>query len=478
MSETFLTYDLGTTRLKVALFDLRGDLIGSQATRHEEHLDESRRWQDADAWWRDAVSLTRTLLRDSAVDPRHIAGICVTGRAGAGVFADREGRVLAQPWSDGRHREILARLNPDRRYALYGATLAAKYRWLIDHEPTRAARVRYAFFAKDFLLFRLTGAHRTDPSSGPDALDWDPALLAAAGIPADHLPRPGLPWELAGELNERAAEELGLQPGIAVAIGAHDGICANVGVGATLPGQFALTLGTHAVVRAVSAHSPNGARRFYGLPPDRHVIGGNALWGGRAADWFLDLYAAHQPRADAFHNFDREAHDLDIGADGVLFLPYLGGRNAPDRNFEARAAFSNLNLGHTRTHLYRALLEGVAFALAEILTQVEGWCGQAETLRLTGGGAASPVWRTILCAALDRPIEYSDTAAETRGAAIFAAVATGHYPDYDRAANAMVMQHGRLDPDAEQVARYQALYARWRDARDAAETTIAAPSND
>lgn len=477
MADLFLTYDLGTTRLKVALFDLRGELLGSQSTRHEECQDASLRWQDADAWWRDAVSLTRRLLRESAIDPRHIAGISITGRAGAGVFTDSDGQVLAHPWSDGRHREILARLNPDRRYALYGATLVAKYRWLLDHEPACAARIRYAFFGKDFLLFRLTGAHRTDPSSGPDALAWDPALLAAAGVPAEHLPRPGLPWELAGELSDSAAEALGLEPGVAVAIGAHDGICANVGVGATRPGQFALTLGTHAVVRAVSAHSPEGARRFYGLPPDRHVIGGNALWGGRAADWFLDLYA-HANRADAFVDFDRGAQDLDIGANGALFLPYLGGRNAPDRNFEARAAFLNLNLGHTRAHLYRALLEGVAFALAEILDQVERWCGQASSLRLTGGGAASPVWRAILCAVLDRPIEYSDTAAETRGAAIFAAVATGHYPNYDRAADAMVVQRGRLEPDAEDVARYQAVYARWRDARDAAEAPIAAPSTD
>ena len=477
MTDLLLTYDLGTTRLKVALFDLRGELLGSQAMRHEEHRDGSRRWQDANVWWHNAVSLTRTLLSTSAVDPQHITAISLTGRAGAGIFTDGDGQVLAQPWSDGRHREILAQLNPDRRYALYGATLVAKYRWLLDHEPTCAARIRHAFFGKDFLLFRLTGAHRTDPGSGPDALDWDPALVAAAGIPVEHLPHPGLPWELAGELTDSAAEALGLEAGIAVAIGAHDGICANVGVGATRPGQYALTLGTHAVVRGVSAHSPDGARRFYGLPPDRHVIGGNALWGGRAADWFLDLYAQAN-RADAFADFDREAQGLDIGADGALFLPYLGGRNAPDRNFEARAAFLNLNLAHTKAHLYRALLEGVAFALAEILEQVEGWCGQAKSLRLTGGGAASPVWRSILCAALDRPLEYSDTAAETRGAAIFAAVATGHYPDYDRAADAMATQRGRLDPDAEQVTRYREIYNRWRDARDASEAPLAMPSNN
>jgi gluconokinase len=248
-------------------------------------------------------------------------------------------------------------------------------------------------------------------------------------------------------------------------------------VGATRPGQFALTLGTHAVVRTVSAHSPEHARRFYGLPIDRHVIGGNALWGGRAADWFLDLYA--QPnRAKAFADVDHQAQDIDIGADGALFLPYLGGRNAPDQNFAARAAFLNLNLGHSKAHLYRALLEGVAFALAEILEQVEGWCGQAPSLRLTGGGAASAVWRTILCTVLDRPLDYSDTAAETRGAAIFAAVATGHYPDYDRAADAMALQRGRLEPARGDVARYQDIYARWRAARDASEAPLAAQPSD
>lgn len=460
-SDLLLTYDLGTTRLKTAVFTIDGDLVGAEARRHQEHRDGVRLWQDADAWWRDAVGLTRTLLDRLAVDPVRLRALSLTGRAGAGVFADAAGRVLVHPWSDGRHRETLARLNPDRQFATYGATLVAKYRWLKDHEPATAARIRHAFFGKDFLLFRLTSAHRTDPSSGPDGLAWDAELTARAEVPATHLPTPGLPWEVAGETTANAARALGIPPGLPVAIGAHDGISANVGAGATRPGDYALTLGTHAVVRAISDRAPDGARRFYGLPPDRHVIGGNALWGGRAADWFVDL-CRDGPEPSGLATLDEAAAAVVPGADGAIFLPYLGGRSAPRTDLAQRAAFAGLHLGHGRAHLFRAVLEGVAFALAEILDQVEGWCGRAERLRLTGGGTGSAVWREILATVLDRPLEYSDTAAETRGAAIFAAVALGLHADFDAAADVMARSWRRLDPDADRAARYRELYRRWR----------------
>ena len=459
MSEMLVSVDLGTTRLKVAAFSSDGALLRQIVSRHPDGT------QRADGWWRDVVDAIRGLeLRD-------VAGISLSGRAGAGVFVDTGGEVLAGPWSDDRHTGHLAALAEWRgagrgSVSNYGAALVAKYLWLRTHEPAVARRCRYALYAKDFLLFRLTRAHCTDWSSGPDGPAWDAALLREWGLPDGLLPRPALPWDLAGTLNRQAARQMGLAAGTPVAVGAHDGICANVGAGAVGPGEYAVTLGTHAVVRTFSARAVSGATRFYVMPPDRHVIGGNALLGGRALDWVLDLTTGAVDREQGYRAAETLAAGTVRGAEGVRFLPFLGGMAAPERRPGARAAFAGLGLGHGPGPLYRAVFEGVAFAVADIVDQVAGWCGPPERVALTGGGAGSIVWRRILADVLDHPVEATDDAVEGRGAAAFLAVALGMFPDLATAAQAMVPPGDRVEPQPDAASAYRDVRAHWRVLRD------------
>ena len=212
----------------------------------------------------------------------------------------------------------------------YGAALVAKYLWLRGQDAGAGRRCRYALYGKDYLLFRLTGAHMTDWSSGPDAACWDSHLFEDFGLPANLLPEPALPWHIAGPLTAEAAREMGLPAGTPVAVGAHDGICANVGADAARPGDYAITLGTHAVTRAVTAERPPGAYRFYAMPLDRHVIGGNAILGGRSLDWLLDLTHGPAERDHAYRAAQAQAELIPAGADGVSFLPFLAGQVAPE----------------------------------------------------------------------------------------------------------------------------------------------------
>jgi sugar (pentulose or hexulose) kinase len=464
VNDILLGIDLGTTRLKVSAFSLDGNLHHQSAKRHREHRDDLGAWQAPDDWWLDTAELVRTTV--AAAAPCRVAGLSLSGRAGAGIFADAAGSVLVPPWTDARHRTWQRRLREHPAagaVAPYATALAAKYLWVREQNPELASRIRHAFHAKDFLLYRLTGAHLTDWSSGPDGPHWPLSMLEAFDVDPTLLPAPALPWQLAGHLTTDAAAALGLPAATPVAVGAHDGICANVGVGAARPGDCAITLGTHAVVRQVTASHVAGGNRFYGLPPDRHVIGGNALMGGRAADWFLDLLGIGEAeRESAFARMDDAAAALPVGADGVRFLPFLGGQVAPRVRPRARAAFAGLGLQHGAAHAYRAVLEGTAFAVREIFDQVSGWCGEPRRVRITGSGARSPVWRDILAGVLERPIEYSDAAVEGRGAAIFLAVALGMHPDYDTAADAMVPVLGVAEPDSSQADAYRTALADWR----------------
>lgn len=463
-----LAFDLGTTRLKVVAFDERGALLGREASRHREHADGERAWQDPDAWWADACALSRRLLARPELARREVAGCSLSGRGGGFVALDGAGATLAGSWSDRRHAAQLAWLVEWRRegghLANYAAALLAKLLYLREHEPAVAARVRHALYAKDFLLYRMTDEAVTDPTSGPDREDFDPRALAHARVARELLPRVAPPWAVAGRVTPEAARALGVPAGVPVAVGGHDGICANVGAGAGTVGAYAVTIGTHAVVRAVTAEQPPGSYRFYGLPPGRHVIGGNAVMAGRAADWFVDTWLeapAEEARAEAFARVDAEAAAVPPGARGVRFLPFLAGQVAPDARPGAAAAFVGLRASHGRGEMFRALLEGGAFAIRSIFEQVRGWCGEPAVVRFTGSGAQSEVWRGIIVDALGRACEVTDHVAEARGAAIYLAVALGLHPNVDEAAAALVRPSARIEPDAARAAAYEGLYREW-----------------
>ncbi|MEE9282424.1 MAG: FGGY-family carbohydrate kinase [Myxococcota bacterium] len=472
-AELLLSIDLGTTRLKVAAFGPDGRLLALVTRRHREYRDASRSWQSAEEWWDDTVELVRRALADPQVAGRRLLGLSLCGRGGAAVFVDDGGTVIEQPWSDGRHRDELRRVFEWRsdgvRIPSYAAALVAKALWLRERAPERFRRVRHALYAKDFLLYRLTGVTMTDWSSGPDAPEWDERLFARSKLEPSLVPTPALPWELAGTLTRRAAEELGCPARTPVAVGAHDGICANVGAAAGLPGAYAITLGTHAVVRAITCRVPEGAFRFYGLPPDRHVIGGNALLAGRALEWLLDHWfdSSSDGRAEPFARLDAEAARVAPGADGVRFLPFLGGQVAPHRRPDATAAFAGLRLEHGRPQLWRAALEGTAFAIRDIFQQVRAWCGLPRVIRLTGGGERSEAWTQILADVLDERLESTGPAAESRGAAVFLAVALGLHADVDDAARAMTRVANVREPDPERAAVYAEIGRAWEELAEA-----------
>lgn len=465
-----LTCDLGTTRLKVAAFTLRGGLVGQTSRRNPEFREGEHSWQEADGWWRDCMDATRQLLTENTIEPAQIIGIGLSGRAGAAVFLDQEGAVIEDPWLDHRHgrelQEIFATFDGIPNYA---ATLIAKSNWLEANKPHLASEVIWRLYAKDFLLFRMTGVAVTDPASGPDG-EWDSGWLSAANIAPDQVPAVKLPWTIAGTLTKVAARELGLTEDTPVAVGAHDGICANTGAGAITEGTMAITLGTNCVARMVMRQVPAGSMRFYGYPQDLHVIGGNALMAGRSLDWFLDIAPdvdkKEANRRQLFRTMDHAISDMNPGAGGVMFLPHLGGQLSPTRRPKAKALFYGMDANTTHATMYRAVLEGVNMAIADVVDQVVSWCGAPSRIGVTGSGMQSEVWTHMLADILGRPLELTDVASEGRGAAIFCATALGHYPSLKDATANMVNVTRTIEPDEGNAHAYRELRLRWQSLQD------------
>jgi len=450
MKTSFISIDLGTTRLKVAAFAPDGTLQHAEECRHTETHDGIGRCQDPQAWWRDTLAcLSKVSLH---LKGHEILGLSLSGRGAAAIFVDSRERVVNQVWFDRRHAKYIETvINAAPELPSVCVQFLAKYAWAKQEIEAEIVR---AFFAKDWLLYQLTGEHKTDWATGPDAARW-PRGIESLRLPETLLPTPCLPWEIAGYLDSNIASLTGLPAGLPVAVGAHDGLAANIGSGAVHHGDYVVTMGTHAVVRATVATAVEGARHFYRLPPELMIVGGNGLWAGRAIDWYLDLIR-HQ---DAFEILEEVTSKP--GADGLFFMPYLGGQSAPERRMDRQARFYGLRLEHDVTHLTRAVLEGTAFAIRAIFTQVQTWGGPVNCVRMTGGGSRSSVWMEILANVLNQRLGISDGYVEARGAAMCLAVALGLHNDIGVAAESMTQVSQEVQPDPEMVHRYDSLFQTW-----------------
>ncbi len=444
---TLLGIDLGTSNLKVATFTTDGELIDQRTAPVEEHRNGSAQWQNADEWWQSAVELIRSL------DPHQVEGVSLTGRANAGVFVDRSLDVIVHPWSDTRHRDALTAVNRDGTHlSTYGTGLVSKIDWLRQHQPHVYRRIRYALYAKDLLFLRLTGEHKTDWSSGPDQASWGPLDQATL----DLLPEPALPWDVASHVSRKAARATGLREGVPVAVGPHDGVAANVGVGATEPGSWALTLGTHAVVRAI-VDQPHPFR-FYVLPRNRHVIGRTTLAAGRAIDWWCRT--VNQDRARLLD----AARGALPGADGARFYPYLHGQIAPRLDRRRRGRLAGLTDRQDPATIARAIIEGVSFGIAACADALADAVVRPATIEVTGGGVRNRLWLQILADVLERPLNLGDSAVEARGACAYLAFGLGLYGSLEEAAATMRQTTGTMEPTAIGTETYARIRADWEKA--------------
>lgn len=451
-----LGIDIGSTALKAAAFDSSGRQLA--VTRRTYRGAE----QGGLSWWRTTARSVRELVSHIPPDTR-IEAIGLSGRGGTSVLLDSRNRPLAPdqlalPASDAafaRAVELAGGMN-----GIHGTRFLAR---LIDRynlHPERLVDVARAMAAKDYVLYRLTGAFFTDPASSVGE-SWPAGVTASEELRSVRLPEVRWPWALAGPLQPDAAKQLGLPAGLPVAVGAHDGAAATIGVGAASPGRHSVTLGTNTVYRIVAEGDARSDDRFWWLLPGVMVYGADVTLGGYALDWAASLFGRRKPP------LEREAASIAPGSEGVTFLPQLAGRMLPSPNPDATATFSGMERWHRAGHLFRAVLEGNAFGLRAIREALLA-DGSLEDgpICLTGGGAVSDLWRQMLADVFQRPVHWSGIEDGCRGAAVFAAVAAGMYMNITEAIEAMTQDVLMCEP-SEASPLYEAPYARFQPLRGA-----------
>jgi xylulokinase len=467
--------DSSTTATKAVVWDRDGRAVAEGRAAFALALPQPG-WheQDAEDWWRSCTTAVRQALE--AVDGAQIEAICVTHQRETFACVDEDGRPVrpAIVWMDVRATREVAEVGSDAIHRLTGKppdTTPALYKllWLAAHEPETLSRTSRVVDVHAFLVHRMTGEWRTttacaDPLGLIDMEggDWSDELLATTGLSRDRVPALYAPGEIVGELSAAGAQALGLRAGVPVVGGAGDGQCAGLGANATRPGDAYLNLGTAVVAGTTSRRYAwhRGFRTLTGAVPGTFAMETLLQGGTYTVNWFLERIAMVD-----IDLLETAAARLEPGADGLLLVPYLASAQTPYWDPVARGMLFGLAGHHGREHLFRAILEGIAFEQRLAFEVMEPELDDPiEVLLTTGGGSRSALWRQIVADVTRKPV-VACRATETTslGAGMLAAAACGWHGALAETAQRMAGVGARHSPDPSAAARYDELFAVYRE---------------
>jgi xylulokinase len=484
--------DVGSQGTNAALYADDGTLVKQRYHAYDLSYPAPAWAEQAPSDWIAGVTATVRELAASVPD-ESIAAISFGTQLDGMVVCDERCRPLrpAMIWMDRRAEAQAAwladRMDPADFYRRSGVNLdsshaAFKALWVRDNEPDVYAAARWLLSPGAWVLHGVTGVVAVDPSNAsstglldPRTRRWSDALLDATGIDGDRLAPIRPAPEPVGTVTAAFADATGLSPSTAVATGCGDEMAATLGAGVFEPGEVCDVVGTAEPVCAVSA----GPREDPSRLVECHPHADPATWllenpgfvSGGNLRWWRDGFCPEERAAEAAGDGDaydllcRAAAQVPPGADGLTFLPCMQGAMAPEWNGAARGAFAGLSLAHSKAHMTRAILEGSAFALRDILEAMRSAGLDVRRITMVGGGARGALWRRIKADVTGLPVRVPTNVETTAtGAAVLAAVAAGMYPDVASAASAFVTYEPAEDvPDPDPRAAYDEAYRRYRD---------------
>ena len=485
-----LAHDLGTSGDKATLFSTDGALVAAVVESYPcRYYNGNWAEQNPDDWYAAVCRATKALT--AQVSPADIVGVSFSGHMMGAVFLDGRGEVLRSAiiWADQRataeQQRLMERVGDERFYAITGnrnnpTNSICKILWSLDHDGL-GGQLHKVINCKDLIVYRLTGNIGTDYSdaSGTGAFDlntftWSAEILEAAGVPASVMPELHASTDLAGRVTAKAAAETGLLEGTPVYCGCGDGTAASVGTGVSAVGQGYISLGTSAWIsyRDEKPLLDPKQRTFNlaGMEKGSVYPLGTMQAAGSSYSWMRDQLCcaerckSQEQGGSIYDEINRQIAETPVGANGVLFLPYLMGERSPWWDANARGAFLGLKQETAHADLLRAVMEGVAMNLALIL-QVFREKYPFDTLRIIGAAAREPVWRQVLADVLNARIEQLNLLEEgcSLGAVLAAGIGAGVLPG-PAAIDRFLRVEQVTEPCPDHADQYAALLPRFADA--------------
>jgi len=484
MPPYLLGIDLGTQSVRSLILDVSGQ---ARAIAQAEYpiLTPKVGWaeQEPADWWRATCQTIQEAIGKAAIHAADIAAVGLSGQMHGTVCIDREGLPVrpAIIWADGRSArevdELIAEVGRERLARLTANPLAAGFmaatvRWLTRHEPDTLARTHSLLLPKDYIRLRLTRQIATDVTDAASTLlfdvanrRWSEEMVQAVGLQPGQLPRVVESQEPCGTVTRHAARDTGIPLGTPVVAGGGDQPVSAVGNGVLDPGTLLSTVGTGGQLFTPldqPVYDPDlRTHTFCHAVPGRWFAMGAILSAGLCLRWLRDQ--VYGGMGINYAAMSAAASEVEPGAEGLLFLPYLLGERTPHMDARARGVFFGLALRHSRCHLVRAVMEGVAFAMRDSLEIFRSMGVSTQRIVAAGGGAKSTVWRQIQADVFGSPlaaVAVEEPAA--RGAAILAGVGAGLLPDLRQAAAPTGDPGATIEPIAANAERYSQLYILYR----------------
>jgi xylulokinase len=479
----FIGIDLGTSSVKLVIMNEAGQVTASLSKDYDVSYPKVG-WaeQSPEDWWKATRDGLRELVNSSNIDSQTIKGIGFSGQMHGLVILDKEGKVLrpAILWCDQRTQEECDYLNNEigqekisqytGNMALTGFT-APKILWVRKHEKEVFDNIAHVLLPKDYIRYKLTGVFATDVSdaSGMLMLDvkerkWSKEMLEILDIKEEVLPKVYESWEVTGKLTKEVAEYTGLTEETVVVGGAGDQAAGAVGTGIVESGILSVALGTSGVVFASSDnYEVDEANRLHSFCHSNgkwHQMGVMLSAASCLKWWVENVNKDTQSEGDVFDHLLEEAGKAPVGSSGIVFLPYLMGERTPYSDPNAKGVFFGLNITTDRADMTRAVLEGVCFGLRDSLEILKSLKVPVEAVRVSGGGAKSPLWRQILADVFGVKVQViSSKEGPAYGAAILAAVGCGLYETVDEACSKLIQVTASVDPIPENVEKYNKIYS-------------------
>ena len=483
MSDLVLSVDCSTSGAKCIAWDLEGNEVATGSTQLQLSIPHPGYGeQNPHDWWNATVTAVSQCVK-AIDDPTRVKAFAVTHQRESFACLDSNDEPIrpAMLWLDTRAHEQVTRYGTQRIHEITGKPANPtpayyKLQWIRENEPETLARTARIVDVHAYLAHELTGTWRTSVASAdPLGLvdiskgDYSDEILAEIGISRDVLPELVDPGALLGTLTERAAAALKLPAGIAVVSGAGDGQSAGLGAGIIAPGSAYLNVGTGLISGSFSDHYvPSTAyRAMAGTIPGTVNYELFVGAGTFMISWFMSTFAGAEPVfADVPREvqWERKAADIEPGAEGLFVLPYWNGQLTPFWDQDARGVMFGLTGAHTSAHIYRAVLEGIAFELRFCLEEAEANLpAPIQEFIAMGGGTRSPLWCQIFADVLNRPVVLAGSDEATAlGAGILAATGAGLFDSVGDAVAAMTSTTKRYEPNAQGVTTYEQRYQAYR----------------
>ena len=478
--DLYLTFDVGTGGLRSALVDASGVILAYAHAEHEQIVPRYG-WSEqrpAD-WWQGTIDTIRAVLQKVPDAAARVAAICGCGQMHGAVLVDSAGnltRETAPLWNDKRTAPQVAAFSERVEADLYYTTTANlpspawpafKLKWLAENDPDAVHRAATLLMPKDWINFRLTGLRAQDVTEASLSFlmdwktrDWSDRMCDLVGVERRLLPDLREPGDMLSGLSPEAAGLLGLHAGLPVLVGCGDYPMALLGSGVGAAGMGSDVTGTSTIITLLH-DAPVLSSSV------SNMISGSGSWGAMT---LLDAGGdAVRWARRAFHTNERsyaqvagDAEAAEAGAKGLFFLPYLSGERFGDHH-NSRAQFFGLNAGHGLPELHRAVLEGVAFSVRNVLDSLPANQARPDRIVAASGGAKNALWLKIKASMYGVPyLVPAELECGIVGAAMLASVAAGDNADVAQAITRMVRMEREILPDPDWAERYDRMMPLYR----------------